>query len=120
MFRKLLSVAMVGAVVLGCASFVEAGSVRGPRLGSETISARSVDTFTIVFYGGELAKVGVLGDGVTDLDLYVYDENGNLIASDTRDSDRCFVSFTPKWTGAFTIKVVNRGWVYNHYTLGVN
>ena len=31
------------------------------------------------FVGGELAKVYARGDGDSDLDLYVYDERGNLI-----------------------------------------
>ena len=64
--------------------------------------------------------VTVIGDGDTDLDLYVYDENGNLIDKDVDYSDDCVVSFVPKWTGVFTIKIMNRGNVYNNYIMRTN
>ena len=36
------------------------------------------DLYKIAFRGGEVARAAVSGDGDTRLDLYVYDENGNL------------------------------------------
>jgi hypothetical protein len=36
--------------------------------------------FNETFRGGELAVVSIVGDGTTDLDLYVFDNNGNLVA----------------------------------------
>lgn len=53
----------------------------------------------------------------TDLDLYIYDENGNLIDSDIDNTDICVCTWTPRWTGRFKIKIVNRGSVYNNYRL---
>jgi hypothetical protein len=50
----------------------------------------------------------------------VYDENGNLIASDTDYTDDCYVRFYPRWTGVFRIKIVNRGGVYNNYAIVTN
>jgi hypothetical protein len=67
-----------------------------------------------------LAVITVIGDGDTDLDLYVYDENGNLIEHDADYTDDCVVTFTPKWTGNFKIKIVNRGRVYNSYVIRTN
>jgi hypothetical protein len=78
------------------------------------------DSYTLTFRGGEVARVAVVGDGDTDLDLYVYDENGNLIGSDTDATDRCLVQFTPRWTGQFRIRITNSGWVYNQYVLMTN
>ena len=72
------------------------------------------------FTGGRYAEVAAVGDGDTDLDLYIYDGNGNLVCSDTDLSDRTYCGWTPRWTGAFTIKIVNRGRVYNRYTLVTN
>lgn len=84
------------------------------------VSAHSYIIYTIAFRGNELAEIVVNGDHDTDLDLYVYDENGNLIASDTDYTDICYVSFYPRWTGAFYVKVVNRGGVYNQFELATN
>ena len=83
----------------------------------EEVRANSSDRYTHRFYAGETVYIYVNGDGDTDLDLYVYDENGNLIDSDTDYGDTCLCSFTPRWTGRFTIKVKNLGNVYNRYKI---
>lgn len=44
-------------------------------------------------------------------------ENNNLITKDDDNIDYCICSWTPKWTGTFKIKIVNRGSVYNRYRL---
>ena len=62
----------------------------------------------------------VVGDGDTDLDLYIYDQNGNQIASDTDYTDQCVCRWVPSWTGAFTIRIVNRGAVYNEFAIATN
>lgn len=79
----------------------------------EKVEAHSTDRYSERFYAGESVYIYVRGDGDTDLDLYVYDENGNLIDSDTDLGDTCLCTFTPKWTGRFTIKVKNLGSVYS-------
>jgi hypothetical protein len=96
------------------------GAVKGPQRADTSVNALTTDVFNIAFRGGEVAAVGVSGDGDTDLDLYVYDENGNLIASDDDYSDDCLVRWIPKWTGPFSIRVRNRGTVYNRYVLLTN
>ena len=96
------------------------GAVGGPVRRVSAVSAGCTDTWTCRFRGGEVAYVVVSGDGDTDLDLYVYDENGNFITSDTDYSDDCVVSFTPRWTGLFYIKIKNRGRVYNRYVVATN
>ena len=94
-----------------------AGSVSGPQVASTQVLAQSTDSFAATFRGGESTTVAISGDGDTDLDLYVYDENGNLVASDLGSSDQAVVTFTPAWTGGFRIEVKNRGYVYNEYVL---
>lgn len=96
------------------------GAYNGPQYSYTRVEPYSTDRYTIRFRGGEYALVTVSGDGDTDLDLYVYDENGNLIDSDTDRTDQCVCSFTPRWTGNFTIKVKNLGGVFNRYTLRTN
>jgi hypothetical protein len=96
------------------------GAVGGPKSGAYKVAAKSADTFTVKFWANERACVAVIGDGDTDLDLYVYDENGNLIDKDVDYSDDCIVNFFPRWTGKFTIRVVNRGNVYNRYGIATN
>ncbi len=96
------------------------GAVGGEKYASSSVNAGATDVYNISFRGGELAIVTVIGDGDTDLDLYVYDNNGNLIDSDNDYTDDCVCTWTPRWTGNFRIKIVNRGNVYNRYILRTN
>ena len=56
----------------------------------------------------------------TSISVQLLIGKGNLIASDTDYSDNCLVSWVPKWTGNFKVKIVNRGNVYNDYTVAAN
>ena len=96
------------------------GAVNGPSRHYDTLGGNRVHTYQISFIADYLAEIAVSGDGDTDLDLYVYDSNGNLIASDTSYSDDCYVSWVPRWTGRFIVKVVNRGPLYNRYVILTN
>ena len=84
------------------------------------LPARTYTDWVVRMRGGEVALIGVTGDGDTDLDLEVYDEFGNLIVRDARYGDRCLVEWTPKWTGNFTVRIKNLGRVYNDYLLVTN
>ena len=96
------------------------GRLGGPGEAYRRVAANSYVIDYVSYKGGLLAEVFVSGDGDTDLDMYVYDENGNLVGQDDDYSDDCYVSWYPKWTGTFIIKVVNRGKVYNNYYLVTN
>ncbi len=93
------------------------GPVQGAIVHRDRVIANTTDVYNVTFRGGESAIVMVIGDGDTDLDLYIYDENGNLIDSDLDMTDNCVCTFTPRWTGNFTIKIKNRGSVYNNYVM---
>ena len=41
-----------------------------------------------------------------DVDILIYDENGNLLDRDTDSSNLAVAEITPRWTGTFYIKIV--------------
>lgn len=96
------------------------GAVGGPKINSDRVLGRSVDSYFVSFRGGEVARIAVIGDGDTDLDLFVYDENGEEIVKDIDLTDRCLVQWTPKWTGKYRVRILNNGSVYNNYLLMTN
>ncbi len=96
------------------------GNINGPSRDYSAVNGNSYIDYTASFVANELAEVLVSGDGDTDLDLYVYDSNGNPIASDTDYSDDCYVRWVPAWTGRYTIRIVNRGPVYNRFVILTN
>ena len=102
------------------ASGATKGARGGPKSGTTSVLAGDTDVFRITFRGGEWAEVTVVGDGDTDLDLYVYDENGNLVDSDTDDTDVAYCAWIPRWTGTFRVEVKNWGRVYNRYSITTN
>ena len=96
------------------------GRRSGPAYHVDRVSARSNHTYSLTFAGGNRAMIAVIGDGDTDLDLLVYDENQNLVCSDTDYTDRTVCSFTPAWTGNFRVTISNVGYVWNQYVLRTN
>jgi hypothetical protein len=122
MVRKLMLVllAAAGLAVPALTPPVQAGADGGPKVGTKVVRAYATDSFVVKFTGGAPAMVYVEGDGDTDLDLYVFDETGKLIGADEDDTDVCLVTWTPRRTGMFTIRVVNRGALSNRYTIVTN
>ncbi len=111
--------------IVGLADDVKAsatkGRTAGPGYNVQTIPGSSTDSYDgVSFDGGAYAEVYAEGSGRTNLDLYIYDENGNLICSDTDGSDVSYCGWTPRWTGNFSIKVINRGDASNRYALITN
>ena len=96
------------------------GNINGPSRDYSAVNGNSYMDYTASFVANELAEILVSGDGVTDLDLYVYDSNGNLITKDTDYSDDCYVRWVPAWTGRYTIRIVNRGPIYNRFVILTN
>jgi hypothetical protein len=97
------------------------GAGAGPIRRIRRLPPRTRHNWTITFKRRSLARVIVIGDGDTDLDLYVYDQNGNLIVNDSSGFGRNLsVRFTPRWTGRFTVRIINRGRVYNTYLMATN
>lgn len=101
-------------------TFGALGARGGPIVHEDTVLAYSTDQHTITFVGGKPARVTVIGDGDTDLDLYVYDKFGNLIDFDDDYTAVGVCEWTPKRTGKFTIRIKNRGGVYSDYLLLTN
>ena len=90
----------------------------GPQiLRTDRVEAFGTKTYDVYYSGDELAAVLLSGDGDTDLDLYVYDADGDLVASDTDITDDCVCLWAPRRTQRYTIRVVNRGLVFNRYTI---
>ena len=96
------------------------GRVHGAAVHVDRVSASGTDTFREIYRAKEIAEVCIVGDGDTDLDLFIYDENGNLICEDIGFTDRAYCNWTPRWEGLFEIVIENLGGVYNEYRLFTN
>jgi hypothetical protein len=85
-----------------------------------TVQAGATDAYTVVYNGGQLAEAGIAGDGGSDLDLLVYDENDHLVCRSASSSDREYCQWWPRWTGPFRIEIQNLGTAPNLYRVATN
>jgi hypothetical protein len=122
MFRGKLfaSITLAALFVFTSLAPASAGALGGARSGDYRLCGRRTHTFHIAFHADRVAEVFVSGDGDTDLDLYVYDERGNRVASDDDGTDQCLARWVPRAGGVFRVEVVNRGSVYNDYSIVTN
>ena len=118
MFRSIrpTAAALVLALLATATAFGGAGALRG----AFTVDAHSTNVHTIWFDGGSPARILVVGDGDTDLDVRVYDRFGELVAADLDELDTCLVEWFPVRGGTYRIEVRNLGGVYNEYAITTN
>lgn len=71
-----------------------------------TMNHRSYQSLTVTLRAGvDYNFVGVCDQDCSDLDLWLYNEDGRLIDSDVAYDDIPVVGVTPRWTGRFRVKV---------------
>lgn len=112
--------ALHAVIAMAGESSASRGRVGGAAYHTDRVLAHTTDVYNISFRGGQSAYVSIDGDGDTDLDLYIYDENGYEICSSVSYSDNESCSWTPRWTGSFTVKIENLGGVWNQYDMVTN
>ena len=66
---------------------------------------------------GELLNVIVVGDGSTDIDLFILDRYNEPMLADTEDGDVCACELYAETSGYYTIAVINWDEDYNSYEL---
>lgn len=84
---------------------------------SDVLSPGQTMTYTVTLYRGVDYILFAAGDNnIEDLDIYLYDEEGNRVARDTLTDNYPVVSVTPRWTGEFKLQIRNyegrRGWYH--------
>jgi hypothetical protein len=90
-----------------------------PLVGSGVIGPGGSNYFDVVLSGGHTYAVVVQPtEPSVDFDLYVYDENGNLITQDDSAAANAYCAITPRWTGPFRLIVkAHRG--FSDYRIAV-
>jgi hypothetical protein len=124
MFATATDLAAGDEALLGLIADAMAETARG-RIGGAVqwlsrLPAGQTDVWEIPFYGNSYAEIAVYGDGDTDLDVAITDENGNVFCYDVSGADSLYCDFTPAWDGYFYVTVQNMGGVRNSYHLMTN
>jgi hypothetical protein len=114
---SILACAMILATTTSLAD--AAGSPRSARTDTAVCPAFGSVTYYETFRGGEFARAAIVGDGGTDLDIFVYDMNGRLVVRGIGPTDVEAVSWVPCYTQQYRIVVRNLGCVWNRYSIAV-
>lgn len=75
--------------------------------------------YSFMLNSNEVSAVRVAGEGDGDIDCFLYDDNGNLVASQVDTIDGCYLVVTPRWTGTFRLIAKNNGAESSVYSLRV-
>lgn len=121
--KKLVAKLFIALVLLGGIPSLSMANTNSPTESFNAMTsyyryrlpANSVQTHQ-VFLNRGYARIMVSGDGDTDLDLYIYDSTGLIGRAESYGDDE-IIPITIYNGGYFTVKVVNRGNVYNDYAL---
>src|SRR5258707_15116096 len=111
MYKWLAGVALLVAVVLAGSDATQANSKDGPRRWKRTVKGNSEVVYKIVFKAEptsltrKYAEFIILGDGSTDVDIFVEDAAGKRVTSDEGYSDMGLVRWIPAKTQEYTIRV---------------
>jgi hypothetical protein len=117
---KQLPFGVAALALLAVGGMAEAGRLKGPGEWMGPVGARASVLLNETFVGGKDAVIAIVGDGSTDVDIFVRDENGILVAQGIGLTDRERVVFRPIWTGRFTVELRNLGNVTNRVALATN
>lgn len=118
--RSIITSLVVIASTLFVSSTSMAGDARGSQYWAGLVPARDYVDILLILNGKEQTTVTVRGDGDTDLDCFIYDENGNEADRDVDDTDRCVLQVRPRWTGKFSVRIRNQGGISNRAVMVTN
>ncbi len=97
----------IGLAVLA-AGPVRAGHVSSPIGHYDTVPADDTDTYHLTFSAGHPAELEANDFGSGDIDLFVYDADGDLVDQDTMSDGDPMCFWTPSVTQTYTVHLVNR------------
>ena len=113
MRRLTAALTMVGILATGSVAVAAESEVR-------RVPAFGTHTWNVQVFAGTPVHVTIDGDRDTDLDLYIYDQTGRLVAVDDDLTDYCIGRFTPRFNGTVRVEIRNLGRVYNEYEIIVD
>jgi hypothetical protein len=86
----------------------------------DRVNPHATDVYMVRYRGGETARATAAADDRYDIDLYVYDESGGLVAFDNDLTGVGICSWKPGRTGDYYLKVKNTTGSHVSYLIYTN
>jgi hypothetical protein len=87
---------------------------------SDRVMPHSTDIYNVRFPGGVTARATVVTGSGQDVDLFVFDQNGSIVAYDNGLESTGACTWVPEKTGEYSLRVSNTTGVSVDYTLFTN
>jgi hypothetical protein len=91
--------------------------VHGEFLVVRGVEQQTTDVLQLAYQAGRKARLKLLGDGDTDLDIAVHDPAGKQVAVGNGPTDSEEVAWQAETTGVYTVRITNKGTIWNQYVL---
>lgn len=91
--------------------------VSAPLTAVRRIAAKGDDAYEFTYAAGGKARIGLRGDGDTELTVTVEDPAGKVVGQGKCREELVDVVWTPVVAGAYKVKVRNPGTIWNRYIL---
>jgi hypothetical protein len=119
-FMHIFLAALLGAAaVTTCLPNAEAGRQGGPASGYAVIPANQSIFFDVPYVAGQAAIVTAVGNGTTNLQVFIYDADGH-VAVGGGFGDRKAATMDVYRSGVLRVEVRNDGPIGNVVFLGTN
>lgn len=117
---KKMTAVLTVAMVLATGTFLFAGSPRGQVSSMIVVKANSSEYFTETLLANKRTKITIVGDGSTDVDIWVRDAAGQVVTKATAITDREWVTFNPTRTERYSIELRNLGNTWNRVAIVID
>lgn len=111
-----ISILLLSIASMFFAPSADASPMSGRKTIHDTLGRGMQITYDVILNKEEPTVFVVNGNGRSDLDCYIYDENDLLVAKDNDETDACVVRVNPKWAGHFSFVIKNVGDKPNTYS----
>jgi hypothetical protein len=119
-FTHILAATILGVAMLTLGGQnADAGRIGGPATDIATVPTSQSIYFDVPFAAGSPAVVSITGGGTTNVDLYVYDADGN-VTQGVGFGDRKAAVIGVYRTGYFRVEVRNTGLVPSTVVISTN
>lgn len=102
-----VSILTIVALVMVFSLTAFAGRQGGPGRRQENVRANCTDRYTVIFNGGDPARIEAWSSNNEDIDIRVYDSDGVLIVSDILPDNHPVCLWTPPHTASYIIRLTN-------------
>ena len=110
--KKTILFTLIAALI---SSIALAGEIGGIKNYSDVVDGNKSVSYNLILKTNELLTIKLSADNDSNIDCYLHNWSGEILAKDTSPASSCFISYTPKKQGKYIFLIMNSGDKSNNY-----